>query len=46
MLTLTAVEYALTPLGDSLRAIVTALAQWASDHNNEIESARHDFDAR
>ncbi|MFE7385813.1 winged helix-turn-helix transcriptional regulator [Streptomyces zhihengii] len=40
------VEYALTPLGESLRAIVTALAQWAGDHNAEIEAARHDFDAR
>ncbi|MEV6164408.1 helix-turn-helix domain-containing protein [Streptomyces sp. NPDC052052] len=40
------VEYALTPLGESLRVIVTALAQWATDRNDEIESARRDFDAR
>jgi DNA-binding HxlR family transcriptional regulator len=40
------VEYQLTPLGDSLRAVVTALAQWAAAHDDEIKSARHAFDAR
>ncbi|RVW08772.1 transcriptional regulator [Prescottella agglutinans] len=40
------VEYELTPLGESLRSIVTALAQWATDHDDEIESARRDFDGR
>ncbi|MBB4796172.1 winged helix-turn-helix transcriptional regulator [Streptomyces nodosus] len=40
------VEYELTPLGSSLRTIVTLLAQWATDHNDEIETARRHFDAR
>jgi DNA-binding HxlR family transcriptional regulator len=40
------VEYALTPLGESLREIVLGLATWANDHNDEIEAARQAFDAR
>jgi DNA-binding HxlR family transcriptional regulator len=40
------VEYQLTPLGDSLRAVVTALAQWAAAHDDEIKAARRAFDAR
>ena len=40
------VEYQLTPLGDSLRTVVTALAQWATDHDDEIKTARHAFDNR
>jgi DNA-binding HxlR family transcriptional regulator len=40
------VEYQLTPLGDSLRAAVTALAQWATDHDDEIKTARRAFDNR
>ena len=40
------VEYQLTPLGDSLRTVVTALAQWATDHDEEIKTARHAFDNR
>ena len=40
------VEYQLTPLGDSLRTVVTALAQWATDHDGEIKTARHAFDNR
>jgi DNA-binding HxlR family transcriptional regulator len=40
------VEYQLTPLGDSLRAVVTALAQWATDHDDEIKTARRAFDNR
>ncbi|WP_328610286.1 helix-turn-helix transcriptional regulator [Amycolatopsis sp. NBC_00345] len=39
------VEYQLTPLGQSLRTIVHALAQWVTDHHEEIESARHRYDA-
>ncbi|SEO82590.1 winged helix-turn-helix transcriptional regulator [Amycolatopsis saalfeldensis] len=39
------VEYQLTPLGESLRAIVHALAQWVTDHHGEIESARDRYDA-
>ncbi|HXT93660.1 MAG TPA: hypothetical protein VN714_30895 [Trebonia sp.] len=33
-------------LGDSLRAVVTALAQWATDHDEEIKAARQTFDNR
>lgn len=40
------VDYALTDLGRSLCAPVIALGQWASDHLDEIESARTAFDAR
>jgi DNA-binding HxlR family transcriptional regulator len=40
------VEYQLTPLGDSLRAVVTALARWAADHDEEIKAARQAFDNR
>ena len=40
------VEYQLTALGDSLRAVVTALAQWATDHDEEIKAARRTFDNR
>ena len=40
------VEYQLTPLGESLRAVVTALAQWAADHDEEIKTARRAFDNR
>ncbi len=39
------VEYQLTPLGESLRTIVHALAEWVTDHHGEIESARHRYDA-
>jgi DNA-binding HxlR family transcriptional regulator len=39
------VEYQLTPLGESLRTIVDALAQWVTDHHGEIESSRHRYDA-
>ncbi|MBH5338657.1 helix-turn-helix transcriptional regulator [Streptomyces pactum] len=39
------VEYQLTPLGESLRTIVHALAQWVTDHHEEIESARRRYDA-
>ncbi len=39
------IEYRLTALGDSLRTVVTALAQWATDHDDEIEAARNEFDA-
>jgi DNA-binding HxlR family transcriptional regulator len=40
------VEYELTPLGDSLRTVVTALAMWATDHDAEIKAARRAFDQR
>ncbi|MFJ7944690.1 winged helix-turn-helix transcriptional regulator [Streptomyces sp. NPDC096354] len=38
------VEYQLTALGEGLRATVHALAQWVTDHNGEIETARHRYD--
>ncbi|MGO4648086.1 winged helix-turn-helix transcriptional regulator [Nocardia sp. 2YAB30] len=38
------VEYQLTALGESLRATVHALAQWVTDHNDEIQGARHRYD--
>ncbi|WP_370656769.1 winged helix-turn-helix transcriptional regulator, partial [Streptomyces sp. NBS 14/10] len=40
------VEYELTALGESLRGTVYALARWVTDHNDEIETARHHYDAR
>ncbi|MPY51184.1 winged helix-turn-helix transcriptional regulator [Streptomyces acidicola] len=40
------VEYELTALGESLRATVYALARWVTDHNDEIETARHHYDTR
>lgn len=40
------VEYALTPLGESLRDLVSGLVRWANDHNDEIEAARQAYDAR
>lgn len=38
------VEYALTPLGESLAEPVLRLAHWAGDHLNEIEVNRSRFD--
>jgi DNA-binding HxlR family transcriptional regulator len=38
------VEYELTALGESLRGVVHALAQWVTDHHGEIETARHHYD--
>jgi len=40
------VEYALTPLGKTLLKTVTELANWATDHREEIELARSTFDLR
>jgi DNA-binding HxlR family transcriptional regulator len=40
------VDYALTPLGRSLRVPVEALGQWARDHLDETASAQRKFDAR
>jgi len=34
------VEYALTPLGESLLATATALIEWASTHHGEISAHR------
>jgi DNA-binding HxlR family transcriptional regulator len=38
------VEYALTPLGQTLLVPVQALAQWAQEHRPEIQQARDTFD--
>ena len=40
------VEYALTPLGQSLRRPVEALGRWAFAHIPVVEQARAAFDAR
>lgn len=40
-----AVEYRITPLGKTLRHPVDVLLAWASDHIDDIERARRDFDA-
>jgi len=40
------VDYALTPLGDSLRGPMIALGGWVSDNMKAIEEARAAFDAR
>ncbi|WP_131741811.1 winged helix-turn-helix transcriptional regulator [Actinomadura roseirufa] len=39
------VEYALTELGRSLQAQLTALALWAVEHDGEIREAQERFDA-
>ena len=39
------VEYTLTPLGESLRHLVYGLAQWAMEHNDQIEASRRSYDA-
>lgn len=40
------VDYALTPLGLTLREAIGRLVGWADDHLPEIEAARSDYDAR
>ena len=40
------VEYELTPLGQSLRAPVSALGEWARSHLAEIDAAREAFDRK
>lgn len=40
------VDYALTPLGQTLREAIGALVGWADDHLTEIEAARSGYDAR
>ncbi|WP_367120019.1 winged helix-turn-helix transcriptional regulator [Sphingomonas sp.] len=39
------VDYALTPLGQSLEGPVSAISNWASAHHGAIEEARRRFDA-
>lgn len=38
------VEYALTPLGETLSEPVRAFVQWTVDHRDEIEASRARFD--
>jgi DNA-binding HxlR family transcriptional regulator len=40
------VDYALTPLGQTLREVIGQLVGWADDHLDAIEAARSDYDAR
>ena len=40
------VEYALTPLGESLRHIISELMQWSGAHLREVDKARRAYDAR
>lgn len=40
------VDYALTPLGQSLRGPIEALGDWAFAHIGVVEGARRSFDAR
>ena len=40
------VDYALTPLGQTLRQAIGQLIGWADEHLGEIEAARADYDAR
>jgi len=39
------VEYALSPLGESLLPPVTALAKWAQSHRAEVMQARSQYDS-
>lgn len=39
------VEYSLTPLGESLLAIVEALVGWSGEHLADVERARTHYDA-
>lgn len=40
------VEYALTPLGTTLRKIVHALVEWSEAHLPEVDAARARYDAQ
>ena len=40
------VDYALTPLGETLLEPVTALGAWANDNRLSIQEARTKFDAK
>jgi DNA-binding HxlR family transcriptional regulator len=40
------VEYALTPLGQTLCAPLGSITQWAHDHMDEVKRAQTAFDAR
>ena len=38
------IAYALTPLGDTLRDPICALASWAEDHRQNVDTARSLYD--
>lgn len=38
------VDYALTPLGDSLACLLTAVKDWAENHFEEVRAARERYD--
>jgi DNA-binding HxlR family transcriptional regulator len=40
------VDYALTPLGDSLMPAVNAIKSWAEGHIDEINASRAEYDGR
>lgn len=40
------VDYALTPLGESLLGLVAALEKWATGHMDDVLAARDAYDAR
>ncbi|MGH2549391.1 MAG: winged helix-turn-helix transcriptional regulator, partial [Thermomicrobiales bacterium] len=41
-----AVEYGLTPLGETLKAPIQALAMWAEEHLGEVAEAREAYELR
>lgn len=41
-----AVEYSVTPLGNTLKEPFGALCTWALEHEHEVEQARQSFDQR
>ena len=40
------VEYELTPLGRSLRTVLTSLEDWSTGHMRDVMAARDAYDAR
>ncbi|NUS43276.1 MAG: helix-turn-helix transcriptional regulator [Mycobacteriaceae bacterium] len=38
------VDYELTPLGETLRDVITAMVEWAGDHTADIDAARAAYD--
>ncbi|MDE3720470.1 helix-turn-helix domain-containing protein [Nocardiopsis sp. N85] len=40
------VEYALTPLGESLCGLMDSILGWAEEHMEEVEAARERYDER
>lgn len=41
-----AVEYAITPLGQTLQVPFGAVYEWSIDHLDDLEAARRNYDAR